>query len=229
MRPTVEHAAFRRAGLVSAVAFWAAAVMFVADLSVLSGWVSAAPPVDTPPGTVPVTAPTAPATTAPTSAPAPRPAPTQTGTPAVEPVVQRLDTGVQVLFPASPQRSEQLIEIGGTPATLVLYSFTTPDGAHFSVGIVEYPPQIDLSDPAVNLLGSVSGAAGAVGGRIVKRSSVLVGDAPAITYEIEARSVRLRGRNVLDGRHLYSQSVAFQGAPPPHTRDFFSSFRLPQS
>ena len=214
MHPTIENAAARRAGLISAVAFWAAAVMFVADLSVLSGWVSAAP-ARTPPVSVP--------TTAPIVDPGPTVAPTR----APEQVAQRMNTGARVLFPGKAQRSEQLIDVGGIPTTLVLYSVTTADGAHFSIGVIEYPPQIDLSDPAVNLLGSVSGAAGTVGGRIVGKTSVLVGDAPAITYEIEAGTVRLRGRNVLDGRHLYTQSVAYQGSIPPRTRDFFGSFRLP--
>ena len=216
MHPTVENTAARRAGLISAVAFWAAAVMFVADLSVLSGWVFAA------------SAWTAPVAT-PATDPATAPVPTAPTVPPAGLVAQQFGTGARVLFPGNAQRSEQLIDVGGTPTTVVLYSITTAAGAHFSVGVIKYPPQTDLSDPAVNLLGSVSGASGTVGGRIVSKTSVLVGGAPAITYQIEARSVSLRGRNVLDGRHLYTQSVAYQGAIPPHTRGFFGSFRLPRN
>lgn len=228
MRPSTDTAAARRAGLTAAVAFWVAAVVFVADLSVLSGWVSAAQ-ARPDPDPVPTLAPTVVPTTEPLPSVTPSAAPTvPTPPPPVEMIDTQLETGAVVRFPGTAQRSEQLIDVAGVPATLVLYSLTNADESHFSIGVIEYPAGIDLSDPAVILLGSVSGAAGNVGGRIVDKSAVRLEDAPAITFEIEVGAVRVHGRNVLDGRVLYTQSVSFTGdSPPPHTHDFFASLQLP--
>lgn len=210
MHPFAQERADRYAGIAAALAYWVAAVVFVAGVSLLSGWL-----------------PQPPATAAPTPTQAP-PQPTSRPTPtAVSEVEQLLETGASVVFPAPVERSERLVDISGVEATVVVYSASTAGGATYNLAVVEYPPHVDLSDPAVNLLSSVSGAAGSVGGRVVAQTPRVVQGTPAVVFEIEIDDVRLQGRNLLHDRHLYTQNVAYEGAPPDDVRDFFRSLELP--
>jgi hypothetical protein len=202
----------------AAVAFWAMTVLFVADVAVLQGWVSAAELV------LPWVAGGADPLSEPTESVAPAPSPTAT-------VIQGPDTvelgGAEVEFPQPARQSSSPREIAGEITTVVVATALDEEGSTFSVAVVDYPESVDLSDPAVNLLASVSGAAGNVGGRIMEQTVTLFDDAPAVTFRIETPTVQLAGRNVLVGRRMFAQSVAFQGDDdPPAAKDFFDSFRL---
>lgn len=210
--PTRAEILAQHASRVTAmVAYWIIAVLFVADVSLLSGWLlsdaASAEPVPAA-GQVPAAEPT--------------PAPTPSGAAAAQ-----LDGGATVTFPAPPTFSEQLVDVGGEEVVLSLHSLTTADETTYSIGVIEYPDSVDLSDPAVNLLASVSGAAGNAAGRVVKQDVSVFQGAPGVEFEVETPTVRLLARNVLDDRRMYSQTVAYTGdEEPAETEAFFDSFTL---
>lgn len=191
--------------LAAAVAFWAAMVLFVTNVSLLSGWLLADVAV----------------------AASPPPAPAARPSPVPGAVQVALDGGATVMVPLAPEQSEQIVEVAGVDVTLTLYSATDQDGSTYNVGVIDYPPQVDLSDPAVNLIASVSGAAGNVGGRVVAQELRVYDGAPAADFTIETAGVTLAARNVLDDRRLYALSVAFTGtAQPADAAPFLASLRL---
>jgi hypothetical protein len=204
VRASPQRAVLRRAAV---VAYWAVAVLFVADVAVLQEWLGP-----------PRVAGEQPQTSEPTASPA-SPAP-----PA--PTTVTLSGGARVTFPGPPTESSQVLLIAGSNAMLRLHSAEGPDGTTYNMGEVEYPPQVNLNDPAQNLLASVSGAAGNVNGRIVERDVTEYQGAPAVDFVVEAADVRLRARHVLDGRRLLAQNVAYRGAEPDDVDDFFGSLVL---
>ena len=201
--------------VMAAVGFWLMAVLFVLNLSVLSGWLGATEAVAAPGGDHGGTG------VGVSEAPQPVPTISDTG-----PQTVFIDDAT-VEFPVPARRTSQLLDVAGASAALELHSATNAEGTTFSLGVIDYPESVDLSDPAVNLLASVSGAAGNAGGRILEQEVTVFDGAPAITFRIETPAVRLVGRNVLVDRRLYTQSVAYRGVnDPPGARDFFDSFSL---
>ena len=203
------------------VAFWAVAVLFMTDVAVVSGWLAtggravAAQPAALAPTASPT--PTSSASAAPTAPPVDRWTPVTTA------------SGASLEFPAAAQRSEQVLDFSGSPGGQELWAATTTDGATFTLAVATYPDNVDVSDPAVNLLASVSGAAGNVGGRVIDQVATLADGAPGLDYTIETAGVVLRGRNVLDGDVLYQQSIAYTGTEAPPASDrFLESLRLPR-
>lgn len=206
--PSAGHAT----RLAAAVAFWAAAVLFVADVSLLSGWLLADAVAATP------------------AAPATEP-PTAPATPVVEtdsgPVIVDLEGGAEISFPRPPSRSETVIEVAGVDTRTVQHAVTDADGATYTVGTIEYPPVVDVSDPAVNLLASVSGAAGNAGGRVTTQDVTIYDGAPAVEFTIATDAVTLRSRYVLVDHRLYATSVAHPtGAAPVDAQLFLDSLAL---
>lgn len=213
----------------AAVAFWAAAVLFVTNVSLLSGWLSGPAAAQPVPAEESVGSPE----------PSPIPTPTEFPSPVVsltpftpldeaaqEPDVE-LDGGATVTFPAAPTYSDEIVEIDEEDVVLSLHTLAEADGSTYSMGVIEYPESVDLSDPAVNLLSSASGAAGTAGGAVSDQDVLVFQGAPAIEFDIETSSVRVRARNVLHGRRLYSQTVAYTGDDEPAgVDDFFDSFKL---
>lgn len=208
----------------AAVAFWIVAVLFVADVSLLSGWLLAQPA-----GALPV--PAEEASASPSVRPSPSPQPSASPSPAEAPTDDPevlLDGDATVTFPSAPSRSDRFVEIEGEDVALSLHTMTDDDETTYSLAVIEYPASVDVSDPAVNLLSSVSGAAGSVGGQVTSQDVYVFDGVPAADFEIETPTVRLRARNVLAGRRLYSQTVAYNGDTPPAQADaFFDSFELP--
>ena len=205
MRASSQGAATQRRAAV--VAYWAAAVLFVADVAVVQGWLEPAPVTAAQATEEPTAGATADATATPSTS-------------------VTLSGGAQVRFPTAPTESIQVLTIAGTEAELRLHSAQGPDGATYNMGEIEYPAQVNLSDPAQNLLASVSGAAGNVNGRIIQRDVTEYQGAPAVDFVVEADEVRLRARHVLDGRRLLAQNVAYRGAEPDEADEFFASLRL---
>lgn len=201
----------------AAVAFWIVAVLFVADVSLLSGWLRPGPASAQPAPSVEASSTPQATTTA-----DPTPEATPSGSAEVP-----LDGGATVTFPQAPAPTEQLVDVGGEEVVLSLHSLTTADETTYSIGVIEYPDSVDLGDPAVNLLASVSGAAGNAAGRVVAQDVFVFEGAPAVQFEVETETVRLRARNVLAGRRMYSQTVAYAGDREPSDADaFFDSFTL---
>ena len=191
----------------AALGFWVAAVLFVANVAVLNDWAAAVP--------------AAPEAAASEAAASEEP----TG-----PTTIALDSGATVEFPQPPTRSEQVLDVAGSEVTLVLHSAQGLDGATYNLGTIEYPEQVNLSDPSANLLASASGAAGNVGGAVDKQEVVEFQGAAAVTFEVDTEDVRLVARHVLHGRRLYAQNVAFRGdTEPPDAAAFFASFVLPST
>ena len=180
------------------------AVVFTTGVAVLSGW-------------LPATA-AASATLTPT--------PTVAASASPTPDVVFVD-GAAVEFPLPATSSTQTLDVAGAAATLVTHTATDERGTTFNLGVIDYPDSVDLSDPAVNLLASVSGSAGNVGGRVLQQKVTTFRGQPAVTFRIETPAVRLAGRNVLVGRRMYAQNVAYRGLDdPPGAREFFDSFEL---
>lgn len=204
MSGSADGAMTRRRAAV--VAYWAAAVLFVADVAVVQEWLG--PPV----ASVDVADPTA------------SPTPNATEGP-VETTVT-LTGGARLTFPDEPVESSQVLLIAGTNTVLRLHTAEGPDGTTYNMGEIEYPPQVNLNDPVTNLIASISGAAGNVDGRIVARDITEYQGAPAVDFTVEADDVQLRARHVLDGRRLLAQNVAFRGAEPDDADDFFDSLEL---
>ena len=190
------------------MAYWAAAVLFVTDVAVVQGWLAPTPASSQLPGPGADASPT----------------PTTSAQPVATTVT--LDGGAQITFPTPPDESTQVLLIAGTDTILRLHTAEGSDGATYNMGEIEYPPQVNLSDPAQNLLASVSGAAGNVNGRIVERDVTDYQGLPAVEFTVEAEDVRLRARHVLDGRRLLAQNVAYKGAEPDEADDFFDSLQL---
>lgn len=205
MQTTAQAQAAHAVRLMAAVGFWLMAVLFVADVALLTGWLGGGP-----------------AAAAPTEVPAATPWPS----PAPRPETLAVD-GATVQFPAPAATSVQVLDVAGAEATLTLHSATVEEETTFNLGVIDYPDSVDLSDPAVNLLASVSGAAGSAGGRIVEQDVIVFQGAPAVTFRIETPAVRVAGRNVLVNRRLYTQNVAYRGVnDPPGAKAFFDSFAL---
>lgn len=219
--------------VVAAVAFWAVAVLFTANLSLLSGWlpndaaaaqppavaVSDAPSPEPSPSPSPSASPT----------PSPTPSPTATPTPiAPGPETVLLDaTGTTITFPGPAATSQNIIEVAGVGTPAEQHVMTDADGATYTVGVIEYPVQVDVSDPAVNLLASVSGAAGSAGGRVTAQDVNVYQGAPAVDFTLTTGSVDVRARYVLQGRRLYAASVTYAtGLPPVDAQSFLDSLEL---
>jgi len=200
VRASSQGAVTRRRA--AAVAYCAVAVLLVADVAVVQGWLAPSAHGD-----------------AGLDAPAVEPSEPL-------PTTVTLAGGAQLTFPSPPTESSQVLLIAGSDTMLRLHTAVGPDGATYNMGEIEYPPQVNLSDPAQNLLASVSGAAGNVNGRIVEREVTEYQGAPAVEFTVEADDVRLRARHVLDGRRLLAQNVAFKGAEPDEAEDFFASLQL---
>lgn len=182
------------------IGFWAAVVLFVSNVAVLQGWVAVA---ETPE--------VAQADEEPSGS-----------------TVITLESGATVEFPQPPTRSEQVLTVAETEVILVLHSAQGLDGATYNLGTIEYPEQVNLTDPAANLIASASGAAGNVAGRIVGQEVTVYQGAAAVEFGVEADDVSLVARHVLHGRRLYAQNVAFRGTQePPDAAAFFASFVLP--
>lgn len=189
------------------VAFWAATVVLVAAVSVAVGWIEARP----------LALPRLPQLTV-----GPQPAP-EAGPPEVG-----LTGGATVGFPAEPTSSEQFLDVGGSIVELTLYSAEDRDGATYNIGALQYPDHVDLDDPAVNLIASVSGAAGNVNGRVVSQQLGDYQGAPAVHFVVATDDVTLTARHVLSDRILYAQNVAYLGdTEPEDAAAFFASLRLP--
>lgn len=202
MRAGVDGAVTRRRA--AAVGYWAVAVLLVTNVAVVYGWLDPVPPADV------------------VDVPGPGPSPSPT------PVDVTLADGAVVTFPSEPIESNQVLRIAGSDALLRLHTAQGADGTTYNLGEIDYPPQVNLTDPATNLIASVSGAAGNVSGRVVEQDVTTYQGAPAVEFVIEAADVRLRARHVLDGRRLYAQNVAYRGEEEPDDADsFFASLRLP--
>lgn len=212
----------------AAVAFWIVTVLFVANVSLLSGWLAGSAAAEPSPEPVPPP----PASDAPSDAAAVGQAPTVQLTPFAplehtDTAQTELDGGAVVTFPGPADRTDEFVEVDGEDVVVSLHSFVDDDEATYSVAVIEYPGSVDLSDPAVNLLQSVSGAAGNAGGRVTSQDGVVVDGAPGIEFTVETASVRVVARNVLAGRRLYSQTVAHAaGDAPEDAAAFFDSFAL---
>lgn len=190
----------------AALGFWAATVLFTTNVAVLQDWL----------GTAPVAA---------EEQAGEEPSPE----PPSGPTTITLDTGARVEFPQPPTRSEQILQVAGTDVVLVLHSAQGLDGATYNLGTIEYPPNVNLDDPAANLIASVSGAAGNVGGRVIDQTVSVYQGAAAVEFGVEAADVHLTARHVLHGRRLYAQNVAYRGdEEPPDTTAFFATFQLPE-
>ena len=212
MQTNTQVQAAHAVRVIAAVGFWLMAVLFVANLSLLSGWLGTGSAAAAAPGGSDIGGSEAPQPTPPGSDGGPQ-------------TVFVDDATVE--FPAPARRSSQLLDVAGASAALELHSASDAEGTTFSLGVIDYPESVDLSDPAVNLLASVSGAAGNAGGRILEQDVTVFDGAPAVTFRIETPAVRLVGRNVLVERRLYTQSVAYRGVnDPPGVREFFDSFSL---
>ena len=185
----------------AALGFWVAAVLFTTNVAILQDWV-ATPSVAAQGQSV--------------------------AQPPSGPTTITLDTGATVEFPQPPTRSEQILQVAGADVVLVLHSAQGLDGATYNLGTIEYPPQVNLDDPAANLIASVSGAAGNVGGRVLDQTVTVYQGAAAVEFRVEAADVQLTARHVLHGRRLYAQNVAYRGEEaPPETTAFFTTFQLP--
>ena len=208
--------------VVAAVAFWAAAVLFTANLSLLSGWLpsdaAAAPPA------VAVSEAPSPEPSA-TPSPSPTPVPSPTG---LAPEIVQIDaTGTTITFPGPPATSQNIIEVAGVDTPAQQYVMTDSDGATYTVGVIEYPVQVDVSDPAVNLLASVSGAAGSAGGRVTAQDFTVYQETPALDFALTTGSVDVRARYVLQGSRLYAASVTYTtGLVPVDAQLFLDSLEL---
>lgn len=204
MSGSADGAMTRRRAAV--VAYWAAAVLFVADVAVVQEWL--APPPASTEASDPAAQTTADATEGPAE------------------TTITLAGGARLTFPDEPTESSQVLLIAGTDTILRLHTAEGPDGTTYNIGEIEYPPQVNLSDPVTNLIASISGAAGNVNGRIVERDITEYQGVPAVDFTVEADDVQLRARHVLDGRRLLAQNIAFRGAEPDDADDFFDSLEL---
>ncbi len=208
MQTWAQARATHVAGLTAAVAFWTAAVIFVAAVSTVAGWLA-------PPDVAAVTD---------ASHSPPRSTEPLGDAPSGETF---LVGGGVVTFPVPADRREQPTDVAGTEVTLVLYEASQRD-VTYTVGVIEYPADVGLGDPVVNLIASVSGAAGNVGGRVATQRITTYDAFPAVEFEIRTTGVRLAGRNVLVGRRLYLQNIAFPDGEKPEGADaFFASFEPP--
>lgn len=198
---------------IAMLAFWLAAVLFVIDVSLLSGWLSS--------------------DVAAAQSPAPAPAQSELPRPvAIDPsedalLQVALDGGATITFPLPPSQSQEVVDFAGENAALILHAATAPDETTYNVGVIEYPLTVDVSDPAVNLIASVSGAAGSAGAQITTQQVTTYQDRPAVEFTLDAPSATVLARNVLVGRRLYAASVAFSGVQPVDARDFLDSLELP--
>ena len=201
----------------AAVGFWAVTVLFTANVSLLSGWL---PPVAA--AAEPSTA-TEPTALAPSETPPPAASPTPLPTPtALVPEIVLLDaTGTTITFPGPPATSQNVLEVAGVDTEAEQHVMTDADGATYTVGVIEYPVQVDVSDPAVNLLASVSGAAGSAGGRVTEQDVTVYQGAPAVDFTLTTGSVDVLARYVLQDRRLYAASVTYATGPVPADAQVF--------
>ena len=196
-------------------------MLFVADVSLLSGWLTtdavAAPAL-----------PPAPAASEPSESATPSGGVTPTQAPSPQPEVVLLDaTGATITFPAPPRSSQQTIDVAGVDTPAEQHLLTAPDGVTYTVGVIEYPVQVDVSDPAVNLLASVSGAAGSAGARVSAQDVTVYQGVPAVEFTLTTGSVDVRARYVLDDHRLYAASVTHTtGELPDDAQAFLDSLEL---
>ena len=224
MSMQARSAAAHARRVTAALAFWLAAVLFIIDVSLLSGWLpnevaaAASEPVDQaslPPATEP-------AVVVESETPTPPPLSPAGG------VDVALDGGATITFPQPPAQSQEIVQIREDEAVLVVHTATAADETTYTVGVIEYPDSVEVSDPAVNLIGSVSGAAGNSNAQVTMQKVKYYDDAPAVEFTLETPGTTVLARNVLVGDRLYTTSVSFNtGADPSDAEAFLDSLNLP--
>lgn len=219
MSMQTRSAAAHARRVTAALAFWLAAMLFIIDVSLLSGWLSpdaaAAAPDPDPPATEP-------AEVVESESPTPPPLAAPAG------VDVALDGGATITFPQPPTQSQEIVGIHDDEAVLVMHAATGADETTYNVGVIEYPDSVDVSDPAVNLIGSVSGAAGNSNAKVAMQEVTYYEGAPAIQFTLEARGAKVLARNVLVGDRLYATSVSFTTfTEPADAAAFLDSLELP--
>lgn len=133
--------------------------------------------------------------------------------------------GFRVRLPAYPTSAESEVEVPGVSQAVLYKLWATQDlsGAAYSVNVVIYPPELDLSRPyeAMDaLLNDVLKGSGADQRRLVE-----VGDLdghPQMSFTVEGSESRAGGQMVLRGRKLYL--IFYLNIPgnfDESTRDYF--------
>ncbi len=109
-----------------------------------------------------------------------------------------------------------------------LYQYTAADGSVWQALFAEYPKNADVSNAENLLLNTVKGIEGAVSGKIVSTKVTTYQGFPAIDYliNIPEQKFYYRGRNVLNGKKIYSVSYIYDDGHELPSESFFNSLKI---
>ncbi len=134
-----------------------------------------------------------------------------------------------VYFGGAPEYTPGTLSLkNGDSFATHLYQHRAEDGSVWQVFFTEYPKSADLSNEENFLLNSIKGTESSINGKIVSSNSTKYQGLPAIDYLIylENEKYYFKGRNILDGRKLYSVVYIYDDGKEVSSEKFFSSFKI---
>lgn len=135
-----------------------------------------------------------------------------------------------VAMPGQPIARTKSLSASGVPLTSTYYVVTGSDACVYTVGFIDYPAQLDLSNASVVLQGAVDAQAHATDGAIMSGQITTHQGLPAIEFAIglPAAAGQFRGLDVLDGNTIYDLAVVIPASHSPSltVQHFESSFHI---
>ncbi len=135
-----------------------------------------------------------------------------------------------IYFEGSPEYTlEPLTLESGESFPAHLYQYQDADGSVWQVFFTEYPEKAVLASNDVDsLLNTIKGTEGSIGGKLISTNVTSYQGYTAIDYEmyVEADKYYFKGRNVLNGRKLYSVAYIHGEGKTGDYQKFFDSLLI---
>lgn len=135
-----------------------------------------------------------------------------------------------VAMPGQPIARTKSLSASGVPLTWTYYDVTGSDACAYTVGFIDYPAQLDLSNASVVLQGAVDAQAHATNGAVMSGQITSHQGFPAIEFAIRlpADAGQVRGLDVLDGNTIYDLILVIPASDSPSLtlQHFESSFHI---
>lgn len=109
------------------------------------------------------------------------------------------------------------------------YQYIDAKNSVWQVFYTEYPPSENVSGNEINsMLATIKGTEKEIGGKIIKTSITEYAGFPAVDFEIyvEAKKRLFKGRNILNGRKLYSVAFIHDEDEEVEYKKFFDSLLI---
>ncbi len=109
-----------------------------------------------------------------------------------------------------------------------LYQYKAVDESIWQVFYTEYPESTDISNPENVLLNTVRGTESSVAGKIISTETGTYQGFPSVDYviNIPEQQYVFKGRNIINGRKLYSVGYIYDEGKELPSKSFFDSLKI---